>query len=349
MNLGKLQSYFLLSILIGTVVLVFFIFKPFLIPLALAGIFAVVLKPVYYFLLRYMKGWRSTAALLTIFLGIALIFVPIFYFGFKIVIEAQQLLVSLSGSNGSVVLHTILGYTQQIIDRYIPGSERFSAVLTSSIDGYTREALTWIVQNIGVLFSSIAQVLFKFFIFLIALYYLLRDGSHLKKILIHISPLMDKDDEVVFARLELAVKSVVNGNLSLALIQGILSGIGLTIFGVPNPILWGVAAGLSALVPGFGTSLVLLPATVFLFLFGPLWSALGLLLWAMFAVGLIDNLLGPRLVGRGANLHPLLVLLSVLGGIVLFGPSGLFLGPLSASLLIALLSIYSGVVDSVQT
>ena len=126
----------------------------------------------------------------------------------------------------------------------------------------------------------------------------------------------------------------------MAATQGVVSGIGLSLFGVPNPVLWGVVAGFAALIPTLGTSLVLIPAALFLLTKGAFVAAIGLFIWALFAVGLIDNFLSPRLVGKGAQLHPLLVLLSVLGGISLFGPAGLILGPLCSSLLLALLSIY---------
>ena len=85
---------------------------------------------------------------------------------------------------------------------------------------------------------------------------------------------------------------------------------------------------------------VLVPGIIYLFIIGATTPAIGLLVWSGIAVGLIDNFLGPRLVGRGMRLHPLVVFLSVFGGLALFGPIGVFLGPLCVSLLFALLSIY---------
>jgi predicted PurR-regulated permease PerM len=114
------------------------------------------------------------------------------------------------------------------------------------------------------------------------------------------------------------------------------------IFGVPNPVLWGVLGAIAALIPGIGTALVLLPAAAYLlFAVGDAAGALGLFVWWVSAVLLIDNMLGPHLVGRGAQLHPLVVLLSVLGGVAFFGPAGIFFGPLCISFLFAVLSVYS--------
>jgi len=155
--------------------------------------------------------------------------------------------------------------------------------------------------------------------------------------------LQDIHDETIFNKIAIAINSVVRGNLTIAVIQGILTAVGFTIFGVPNPFLWGSVAAISALVPSIGTALVLLPAILFLYFSGETFSALGLFLWGMMAVGLIDNFLGPKLVERGMRLHPFLILLSIFGGISFFGPLGFLLGPLVLSLLFALLEIYSAI------
>ena len=186
-----------------------------------------------------------------------------------------------------------------------------------------------------------ASFFLSLFIFFIALYYLLRDGVSLKNLIISYSPLRDSYDETVFDKLELAVNSVVRGNLTIACIQGVLSGLGFWLFGVPNAVLWGAVTAIAALVPGLGTALIFTPLIIYLFLTGHSAAAAGLAMWGALAVGFIDNMLGPRLIGQGIKLHPLLVLLSVLGGITFFGPIGIFMGPLALSLLFAFLTIYT--------
>lgn len=347
MSHDTIRPYFLLAILSGSALLVFFIFKPFLIPLALAAIFAVVLQPVYQYFLKRVRGYSAVAAGATILLGVICLVVPLSFLGSKVVAEAQQMVVVVSNGGAAAYINSVIAYAQDLITTYIPGSERFSTSLTTtSIDGYAKEALSWVVTHLGVVFSGVTQLILSFLIFLIALFFLLKDGAKLRDTLIHLSPLADREDTAVLARLERAVNSIVKGNLTLALIQAFLSGIGLVIFGVPNPILWGMLTGFAALIPGVGSALVLIPSAVFLLITGSTGAAIGLVLWAMLAVGLVDNLLGPRLVGKGAQLHPLIVFFSVLGGISLFGPAGIFLGPLCSSLLFALLTIYS---DSSKT
>jgi predicted PurR-regulated permease PerM len=112
------------------------------------------------------------------------------------------------------------------------------------------------------------------------------------------------------------------------------------IFGIPNPALWGSFAVVSAFIPGLGTSLVVVPGILYLFFTGAHLHALGLLIWGVLAVGLIDNYLGPILINRGVNVHPFLIFLSIMGGLVFFGPIGFIAGPLMVALLFALLEIY---------
>ena len=340
MNPDSLRPYFLLAVLIGIAALLFFVLKPFLVPLLLAAMFAVVLNPVYQYVLRRMPTWPSLAALCTVILALICAIVPLSFLGVRVVSEARHMVASLSDGSASRYIETTFLYTQKLSNQYLPVEAQFSSTLTSSVEGYTKEGLSWLVGNISGLFSSIAQLLFSVIIFLISLFYLLRDGRQLRSLLVHLSPLEDNDDDTVLNRLGLAVNSVVRGNLFIVLIQATLAAIGLALFGVPNPILWGMVAGVAALIPGLGTSLVLLPAAALLLISGAAGPAIGLLLWAGIVVGLVDNLLAPRLVGKGSQLHPLVVLLAVLGGLVLFGPAGLFLGPLFASLFLVLLSLY---------
>ena len=110
------------------------------------------------------------------------------------------------------------------------------------------------------------------------------------------SPLGDEHDERILKRLEQTIYSVVAGSLIVGLIQGILTGIGFAIFGVPSPAIWGSIAAVAALIPGFGTSLVIVPGILYLFLTGSTAYAIGLLIWGMLAVDKSVRR-SPRLIG----------------------------------------------------
>lgn len=341
MHTQHLGMYFLLALLIGAMVLTYLIFQPFLAPLVLAIIFAVILQPLYRRILRSIPRWPSLASLITVLISVVGILAPLGLIGTQVGIEARNLYIQVSDRETRVQLQATANDLERIVAQHVPAASGFTATISSNISQYAETGLQWIIQHIGAAASGLASVLLKFFLFFIALYYLLRDGRKLKTTLIELSPLKDTYDESIADKLELAVNSVIKGNLTIALIQGSLTAIGFTIFGVPNSILWGTVTAIAALIPGLGTGLVFIPTILFMYFTGHPGSALGLTLWGIVAVGMIDNFLGPQLIGRGVNLHPLLVLLSVLGGLAFFGPIGLFLGPLSISLLFAFLSIYA--------
>lgn len=343
MQSEKIRPYFLVVLLVGATILVTLIFAPFLKSLALAAVFAVVLQGLYGRVSNILGDWPSVAALLTVVISVFIILLPLVLIAVLVGNEARDLYLSLGEGSGRSAIAELFLRADELFSGTIPGLGEFSRDISANIDTYTKEGLQWITQHTGAIFSSISSLILSFFIFFIALYYLLRDGKRVRQTLIDLSPLGDKEDEGVFERLELTVNSIIKGNLSIAFVQGVLTGIGFTLFGVPNSILWGMVAAIAALIPGIGTALVFIPAIALLFFIGETPQAFGLLAWGMLAVGLIDNILGPKLVGKRMQLHPLLVLLSVLGGIMFFGPSGIFLGPLSLSLLSVFLSIYANV------
>lgn len=340
MNAKSLQFYFLITLIVASSVLMFFIFQPFLIALVLAAVVATALHPLYRGILRHISGSPGFAAFVTMMLVVVCVLGPLTFITMQVADDAQHLYVSLSDGGGMARLDSVFQYANDQVSQYAPSLSLSASELSALINQYIKNGLQWLIQNLGGAFGGITHFLVSLFIFLIALYYLLRDGIKFKQTVLQMSPLEDSDDEVMFARLKLAINAVFRGSLTIALIQGVLTGIGFVVFGVPNSVLWGVVAAVSALIPGIGTSLVLLPGIVYLFIIGATTPAIGLLVWSVIAVGLIDNFLGPRLVGRGMQLHPLAVFLSVFGGLALFGPVGVFLGPLCVSLLFALLSIY---------
>jgi predicted PurR-regulated permease PerM len=179
---------------------------------------------------------------------------------------------------------------------------------------------------------------------ILSLFYFLRDGKKFIATIIDLSPLHDEFDKKIFSRIILAVNSVVRGSLIIGLIQGLLTGVGFYIFSAPSPVLWGTVAAVASLVPSIGTSLILVPAILFLFFTGQTINALGLIIWGGVAVGLIDNFLGPILIKRDIHIHPLLILLSALGGVAFFGPIGFLAGPVSLALLFALFDIYPDII-----
>jgi len=332
----KPQFYFLLVLIVLTAVMSFYVLKPFVSVFILALIFATIFHPLYRKILKYCFNFEGLAAFLTTIIVVVIILTPLTLLSMSILQEARQLYVSLLDGGGKDTFINVFNSLSENFRQYFLLPQSFSI----NIGQYLKEFLNWLLQNLGGLFSNFASILMTSFIFLFSFYYLLKDGQKLKQAVIKYSPLDDTDDEMILNKLDLAISSVVKCNFTIAFLQGFLTTIGFTIFGVPNAILWGTAAAIASLIPSIGTSLVFIPAIILMYVSGHLFSAIGLLFWGLLAVGLIDNFLGPKLIGRGMKLHPLLVLFSVIGGAVFLGPIGFILGPMTLSLLFTLVHIY---------
>jgi predicted PurR-regulated permease PerM len=260
--------------------------------------------------------------------------------GKQIYVESENLYFSLTDENQRSIVITTLNSLSQTISAKFGNLFPVYDFSSLNITVYVQNFLEWSFANLDSIFSSVTRLAFQIFIMLFALFYLLRDGGKFRDSIIALSPLADKYDERVILKLKQAIKSVVAGSLVVSLIQGVLTGLGFYVFGVPNPALWGSFAVVAALIPGFGTSLVLIPGIAYLFFTTTSIHALGLLIWSIIAVSLIDNYLGPILIKRGVQIHPFIILLSVMGGLIFFGPIGFIAGPLVVALLAALLEIY---------
>jgi predicted PurR-regulated permease PerM len=313
--------------------LVWQMMAPFISALALSAIIVTICYPLYERVRKVMPKQNDTlGALATTLLVLLIVIIPLFLITSALVNEALSIY--------KIVNVEQLGFESKLItletsvQRYVPSFDL-------NITEYLKQAASWFASHLGDFFAGTASTLFLFFISIIGSFYLFRDGHILTKTLVRISPLPDSQDAVIMQRLAVAVRSVATGTVMLALIQGTLTSFGMWLFGFDRAILLGVIASLGALIPGVGTTIVFVPTVAYLFFIGAYVPAIGLAIWGMLAVGLIDNLLGPYLMSRGNKLHPFLILISVLGGISVFGPIGFIVGPVLISLFMVLLELYS--------
>lgn len=336
-----LETRFFFVLLVGAFVLLFFVLLPYLATLAVAAALAIVLAPLRRFFMRHGVPDSWVASLLVVLLLLTVVFIPLVLMGIKVLEEASGLSSFLSASGEKAVELPFLdggGSTWISVGdvRTFFSPEKFRAYASS----LAQRAARWVVEHMGTLFSSVAEIVFKFFLGIVALYFFLKDGEPLGRMLAHSIPLPSDFAETIIRKIVLTVNSVIKGSLVVAVVQGTLAGVGFVIFGVPGAAFWGATTILAALVPAVGTLVTTIPAVLYLVIIGKNAAAFGLALWGLFIVGLIDNVLRPLLIKRGVHIHPLLIFLSVLGGLQFFGPAGFLLGPLVLSVFFALLELY---------
>lgn len=327
---ARYQTVFFGLVFLSIGVLSALIFWPFLIPLALAGIIAILVSPAYKRILKSVKS-ESLASAITILLLVILILAPLVMITNQIIIEAQGLYGAVT-SGEAISVDVITSKIEVVVQKYVPD-------FRINTREYLSVFAAWVVDRLGGIFSGTVDLLIKFVLALVALFYFLRDGDQFKKQILSFSPLSEDKDKMISNSIQASINSVLVGSLAVALVQGVLSGIGFALFGVPNATLWGTVGGVAALVPGVGTALVWIPAVIYLFFYGSSGIWIAQLLWSVILVGLIDNFLAPFIINKGVNIHPLLILFSILGGLQFFGAEGFLLGPLVVGLLFALIRI----------
>ncbi len=337
-NISELVFFWILFATVG--LLAFSIMSPYFNALFIAGVFSVAFHPVYRRMRTFFKKSETLAALLTVIVVLVVILVPLVFLSMILFQEVVDIYGGLQ-QPGSVIAQ--LDHHASLFETFVRGfAPKFQFKFDFS--GYAVAGLDWAEHNLDRFFSGILEFAFETLLVVIAMFFFLRDGEKLREFAVKWSPLSDAYDEGIITKLVVAISSVVKGSLTTAVVQGTLVGIGFAIFAIPNPVLWGVAATIAALTPILGTAIITVPTGVMLILAGNLHSGIGILVWAVVPVGLIDNFLDPYFYGKGINVHPLLILLSVVGGLVYFGPMGFLAGPIILTFFFALLEIYPTII-----
>ena len=229
------------------------------------------------------------------------------------------------------------GWVFQKIDRYFDLDPiRDPKVLASKLGAIGGAVATRSLGLIGGVLGGIVQVFFVLF----TLYYLLRDSDRIMPAIRGALPLTNEQTDTVFRRTSDVISASVNGVLVIAAIQGFLGMVAFLIVGLPSALLWGVVMFLLSTIPMAGAAVVWVPAAIYLVVTGHWGKAIFLAAWGTLVIGLIDNLLRPKLVGERAKLHELIIFFAVLGGLQVFGVLGLFVGPVVAAIALALVEVF---------
>ncbi len=331
---SRVVEYVFFFGLLGIVAyIVWQILAPFVSALALAAIIVTICYPMYRRIVHHMpRQNEALGALVTTLVVLVIVIIPFLFITQSLIREAVAVYNLLSVDQ--LALTERLDTLESTVASYVPN---FQIDFTQ----FLQQGAQFAQSRLGSFFAGTASTLFLFFIAMIGTFYFFKDGRQFTKNLVVISPLPDDQDEKILARLAIAIRSVATGVVLIALIQGSLTALGLWFLGFDRYVLWGTIAAFGALIPGVGTSVVLIPAIIFLAVTGAYIKMIVLIIWGMLAVGLIDNLLGPYLLSRGNKIHPFSMLISVLGGIAYFGPIGFIVGPVMLSLLLVLLELYN--------
>ncbi len=199
---------------------------------------------------------------------------------------------------------------------------------------------SYLINSLSSVTVMTAQFIFLLFIFLYTMFFFLVGGERILNKVLYYLPLKPADQERMLDKFTSVTRATIKGVAVIGILQGGLTGGAFAVLGIPSAVFWGTVAGVTSLIPGIGTALVWLPAGIILLMGGSYAKGVGLLLYGALVVGNIDTFLRPRLVGKDTRMHELLILFGTLGGIIMFGPVGIIIGPILAALLVTVWEIY---------
>jgi predicted PurR-regulated permease PerM len=352
-----------ITLLVGAVF--FQVMAQFLVPLFLACVLLVVFQPLHRWLLRRLPSRPRVAAAFTTVLIVLVVLLPTSWLGWKAFSECQRVYHILQQSEDAAATDSAAADANQS-DHTAPPSNPLTALTkrlssltkdytgqeinTRDLVGNTTSVIGWVLG--GVKFGT--GILLGIFIMVVALYYFLADGPAMIQTLMQLSPLDPSYEQELLKRFSEISRAVVVATLSGAVVQGVAAGVGFY-FALPPtaPIFLLTAATMVlAMVPFIGAIGVWVPTCVYILLYGERivdgqsfyignWHvALALFIYCGLVVSTVDNILKPYILHGQSNLHPLLALLSILGGLTALGPVGILIGPMLVSFLQALLQMF---------
>lgn len=319
-------------ILLGVITALFFaLFIPFIFPIFWAAVLAGIFKPLGGRLRRRLPP--ALAASLVVVIIIAIIIIPVGIVGSLLIAESIHLYDTISQDRGLIEM--------KIRSLQLPELSRYLARLGISeglVAGRIAEMLKGLADFIIVHLTSITQntlVFFvKFLIMLYSLFFFLKDGERLYQSFIRYNPLGSRRGRILYERFIATANAGIKATLIIGGIQGILGALIFYAVGIQGAVIWGIIMMFASVVPLVGSSIIWGPAGIIMLLAGHLWEGAAILAFGIVVIGLADNLLKPIIIGRGVQMHPLIVFFSTLGGLAIFGISGFVLGPVIASLFV---------------
>lgn len=339
----KISRYSILGLLAVVTVSFYPVIKIFIIPIILAATFSTLFFPLYSRILKLFRGNQGVSSLVTCLVLFLCLVIPSYVVMHMVVLQmihfyqvAEPLVKDVVAQGGnSELIRRIKEFT--LIQWLNLESVDFVSVLSDSVKTFLSLSSKLINKTSAGFFGLFTTIMIMFF----TMFYFFMDGEALVKKVKFLSPIRDDYEDLIISRFLMISRATVMGTVIIGITQGTFGAIALLVFGIKSWLLWGVVMVFLSLVPMVGAWLVLIPAGIIQLVTGHVWQGVGILVISTTLISNIDNLMRPRLVGREAKMHDLIIFFSSLGGIAAFGVMGFIVGPVIAALFISVLDIYS--------
>ena len=344
-------SVMLRVLLLGVTVAFAWILLPFYGTVLWGAIIALLFSPLNRWLLPRMGNRRNLAALTTLLVALFMVVLPTVLVAVSLTREATQLFARVASGELRPaetlrrLFDSLPSWLTDTLGRFGLGDfdllqSRIGQLLTQGSQLIAAKTL-----NIG---QDLLGLVVSLFIALYLAYFLIRDGASLMRSIRTAIPLPPDDKQALLQQFGTVLRATVKGNLVVAIVQGALGGLAFWFIGIHAALLWAVLMAVLSLLPAVGAGLVWGPVAIWLFATGQTWAAVGLVIYGMLVIGLVDNLLRPLLVGKDTGMPDYLVLISTVGGIAVMGINGFVIGPVVAAMFVAVWNIATAARERAQ-
>jgi predicted PurR-regulated permease PerM len=317
------------------------ILAPYLSTLLWAAILTLALHPLHVRMIRLCKGRETLAASVMTILTLVVIIGPAVAFLTLLAsqgIDLYRWASDVVQSGG--IAEAWARFKESPLGRMVVQLPLGGGDLKTSVLKGLGELSSDMAAQLGSLLKNTLLMALNLIILVLALFFFFRDGASYVRTTLGLLPFTAEQKEAISRKFYETFRAVINGVFLIALIQGIMTGIGFALFDVPFAVFWGFLAAILALLPIGGAMLVWLPGAVYLYLIGSTLTSILLAAWGAVFVSLPDNFLRPLIIGRKAKLPTFLLFLGILGGIQAYGMLGILFGPLVVTLLMSFAAIY---------
>ncbi len=340
MNQDAVNKSVLVVMVVAISALFLTMVKQFLMAIFLAGLFSAMARPVYRRLKISFRGHRHLASVTTLLLMTVVVLIPLMLLIGIIVGQAIDVGQSVTPWIKQTIEQPdrLTAYLQHLpfYDQLVPYRE----IILEKAGKVVGSVSKWIVGGLSQATLGTANFLFMTFVFLYTMYFFQMDGDKLVRKILYYLPLGNDDESLMMDKFTSVTRATLKGTMLIGILQGGLAGAAFAVAGIDNAVFWGTVMAVLSIIPSVGSALVWGPAAIILIMQGNVGSGAGLLIFCGVVVGSLDNVLRPILVGKDTKMHELMIFFGTLGGIMMFGITGIFIGPLIASLFVTIWELY---------
>ena len=331
----KIQNIAFFALLIGVAYLFFDMIYPYIFALFWAAVIASIFHPVYRWIRKHLKHEEVSAAI-SVALVVLIVLIPL---SGVLAIVANQAVQTYNTLNNPETVDSAQAWVEGLVElpivaEYI-GDVDIEERIKSASSTIASTGVEWLKVGAGSTMSAVINLL----IMLYSLYYFFKDGEKWLKRLMHLLPFGDDNEKVLYEKFASTGKATLKGTILLGVIQGTVGGLFFLIVGIPSAAFWGLLMVVLSIIPAVGAFIIWFPGFIYLLATGQYWQALVLLAGGI-VISVLDNLLRPPLVGKDIQMHPMLILFSTIGGIAVFGITGVVIGPMITAFFFAILHMY---------